>query len=264
MSVRLNGTADQLAVTLGGALTVGTGAYNVATMFKRMASFAAERDLMYIAPDASGTFPRIGLYFSGTANTLVGTYGSENTVGAYVPAQDEWFWGVMSRAGTGAGAARLRVWNMSGTKVHETTGTDATDYTALDTILFGESGGGYDTFDGEVCNAKVHTGTEWSDAEAWTEAQKFLIQTAGGTDLYAFGLETTGAALWERLDLEGETVLLANTGCVDGASRPSALEAAYGSGADPIRAIGELQEWRATAGCVSSSRASVPRFPRGM
>lgn len=225
MSVRLNGTADQLIATQG--VSIGTQAYTIATMFKRMSDLNAVSDLFYLGVDAAGTYPNIGLYFSADGTSLVGTYGSDSTIGSYATTQDIWYWGVFSRAGTGAGAARLRVFGMDGTKLHETTGTDGNTYNSMDTIIYGESGQGNNTMDGEVCNGKIHTGVEWSDEQCVVEMRHFDNQVLAGNDRIAFRLEdtTNTYAGLKAIPKAGQSAItLTNTGVVDGASRPSALE----------------------------------------
>jgi hypothetical protein len=226
MSVLIDGTNTYLATTVT-TLTIGTGAYNVATMVCRKGTISAEADLFFIGVDRAATFPNVGLYFSAAGNTLVGTYGSENTVGAYTLTLDTWYWAVMSRAGTGAGQARLRVFDMSGTKVHQTTGTDGGTYSAMDNVWYGESGMGYPTANVEVCNGKVHTGVEWSDEQCVVEMRHFDNQVTGGTDRIAIRLEDTTATYDGRIAIPkaGQSAItLTNSGAVNGASRPTILE----------------------------------------
>jgi hypothetical protein len=79
------------------------------------------------------------------------------------------------------------------------------------------------------CEAeKAELGYELTNAEAWAEAQKYLLQRAGGTAELTVGLTTHT----DLTDTAGTAQNLTNTGCVTGANHPDFLEILGEEGAD--------------------------------
>lgn len=221
MSVRLNGTTDKLTVTLGAAMTIGTGDVSMGIAFTRLSDLDNFSQVVVLADTTSGPSVRLGLEFDedGTTLTARNSAGFGGMTG-YATTADVWYWADVTRSGT---TLRLRAFTMNGTKVHDATITHSTDYATLDAIVVGDSGNGTGAFDGEVCNFKVQTGVAWSDAESWAEAQAWLIQKSGGTDRHAFRLAVLDDST-AGLHSCTSTALFTNSGCVVGSSRPSCLE----------------------------------------
>lgn len=231
MSIRANGSGDNLlhAASWG----VSTGSFsngiwvkqindrNAIVNFMAFGDAASDpSDLLMLGTQSDGTGAVVydidGSHFSPPPTITVGT----------------WFWIVFGRSGS---ELSLRVFDdsTSTTPVYsEVTGTVATDYSALDNIIIGQAFSG-EWPDAEFTNAKSHVGVHWSDAQCRTESQNFGIQTGGGTAWGAWGLESIAHGVEGLQDLTGNGRTLTNTGCVDGASRPTQLEAATSGGTTP-------------------------------
>lgn len=223
MALRLEQSTDRLEVTLPAALTISAGAFSLGILFKRLNDPDTFAQVVALADSYAGSV-RLGLEFDEDGTTLQargsGGYGGMT---GYATGT-EWLWCDLTRSGT---TLRLRVHTMDGTKVHDATITHSTSYSTLDTILIGQTGNGLAALNGEVCNFKVVTGVAWSDEESRVEMRHFGIQKTGGTERYAFRLEDTTDTFagLRAIPVPGQaTAALTNTGVVDGASRPTALE----------------------------------------
>ncbi len=227
MSNRFGGGSDKLSTALDSALTIGTGAFSLGVWLKRMSDSNDFAQVFVVADAASGPSNRIGFEFDEDGTTLHGRFPTGYLgLGGYDTAADTWYWCDITRSGT---TIRIRVFDTSAAKVHDATVTNSTDYSGLDTIIFGNTGNGLSAFDGEAQLGVVQTGVAWSDAQSWAQAQKFGIQLAGGTDRFSWGLETITADQFGLNEYSGSGEDLSNTGVVSGASRPSPLESAGGS-----------------------------------
>jgi len=217
MSVRLEQGTDKLQVTLGAALTIGTGGVQQYCWFKRMGNQGTWTNIWTL--DNTTSWLSLGTRPDGSS--LEYTPGGGNQGGSgFATTQDVWYFALGSRFAN----SRLRVWTEDGSKVFDQNVADTTSFTGVTHLTVGDWGGGDVALNGEVCAAGVSTAdAEWSDAEAWAQAQTWLLQKSGGTDRHAFrlaALDDSTAGLHSCTS----TALLVNTGVVVGASRPSCLE----------------------------------------
>lgn len=221
MSVRFNGSGDNLAVAASLALT--TGAFSFGGWAKLISDRNVFSDLFgAVDTPASPTDYLLALCDS-TGNNAAG-YSTSGNTGATALTVGTWYYIVIDRTGT---TFRIRIFDdsTSTTPVGSGTITDSRNYTALDNFIIGEASTG-EWPDAEIACVRAHIGVSWTDAQCRTESQKLTPQTGGGTIYGNWKLETTGADANGINDSGGGAHHLTNTGCVNGASRPTQLESA--------------------------------------
>ena len=225
MSVRSNGSGDQLVATA--SLGLSTGQFRLAGWFKLIsdqnnfggfAGFGSEN------MDAT-TKVLVGVDSTGTALGAFATSG-QHSGGTVALTVGVWYWIVMSRSTTNDWIIRVFDDSTSTTPIGTLTGADLTDdFTTADNLIIGQLVTG-EWGDFETCNVKlVIGGSDWTDAECRTESQLFEIQALKGGSAYCSArLENTDADTDGLNDGSGAGHNLSNTGFVNGASRPSQLE----------------------------------------
>lgn len=233
MSIRFNGSGDNLAATLLASLTIGTGDFSLGMWVKNISDrTTVEADFFLLGDAAASPTTYVyayadfsGIFLFGGNNTGALATGTGLSVGT-------WYYLVLSRV---SGVLHIRVFDDSAstTPVVDGTVADTVNYTTLDGVILGAAIASTRWPNAEAEAFKIHTGVSWSNAQARTESQFYAVQTAGGTNKLAWRLHTVAAGLTEL----GGNTSLTNTGCIDGASRPTQLEAAPSGGSAPIGAM---------------------------
>lgn len=218
MSVRAANTTDRMAATIVTA-TIGTGALSIGLWVRLLSDRNAVSDFMSLCDQVG---PSTGFNFrSDASGTGILLRVDTGLTSAYALTVERPYWLVASRS---ASTSTIRVFDDTSSTTPLSTQSigDGTNYTILDTVIVGDRGNGDVTTDCEFSNLKVHTGVAWTDAQCRTESQTFGLQTAGGVDRLAWGLENlalTSYGVCER----STGLVLANTGFVASPRRPRQL-----------------------------------------
>lgn len=226
MSVRCNGIGQH--ASLAQALSISTGNFFMGAWVRGETAhdgpFYALIDSAWDAGETTFAWMR-----ALTSNTLLRGHTTGGFIGGYSSASlSTWYYVGLTRDGS---TLRFRVLDDSSstTPLYDATATDSSDYDTLDNIhLFSHLNGEY--MNGEMCSVKLVTGSfTLTDAELRTESQNLDIVKSGGTLRYAWDLEDTDADVQGFNERGGSGPNFTNTSLVNGASRPSQLEAAGGS-----------------------------------
>jgi hypothetical protein len=224
MSVRLDGSGDRLSVAA--SLGLSTGAFSVGLWIKQITDRNQSVNFFVAGDTVPDAADFIGLATDTDGTTMRG-FSTGGNSGPYASSIDTWYYAVVSRDGGGGFLKRIFDDSTSTTPVDQDGYTDSGDYSALDTFVIGEMFSGEGPI-AEIACVRAHIGVAWSDAQCRTESQKLTPQTGGGSIYGNWKLETTTADADGINDSGGGAHHLTNTGCVNGASRPSQLEAAGG------------------------------------
>jgi hypothetical protein len=254
MSVYLDTNTDTLRATLSTPLTFGTSIISVGMWIKPITDPNAARMFARIWNASTGFGVGFGTNSSG--DFIHGLALGGTGVGDYAFTNGVWYWAVVDRDNGSLAQFRIFADSVSTTPiVAAETLADTTNYTSVDDIYLGDDGDGTTGYVCEVTCLKVHTGVQWSNTECRTESQKFDIQTAGGTNRLAWGMETIDANSFGLNERGGETTLT-NSGVVNGASRPSQLESAGGGGGTSTRSPGKISSLGRTPMAIRPSTSN--------
>lgn len=219
-------STKRLKVGLAAPVTIGAGAVSLGCWMRIHAWYVGGGDwndaFSLTETDAS---PNLGpAIFVGTSSTkLFLTGGSAGNLQTNFGELETNYWLAITRdAGT---TMRLRIFTEDGTQVYTDTIAATNDWTTLDWIQFGNNGWGNPSANCTYWNYKLQTGVEWSQPEAWAEAQTFLIQKSGGTDRHAFRLSTLDDSTAGKHSCTSSLLLVdTNSNLTVGTGRPSVLE----------------------------------------
>lgn len=188
MAIEAVGDSSTARITLGSALTIGTGGFSMGLWVKPTSDPGTFKCFASLAN--TGNSHNLGWIVDSTGDNIEGWFqgGNGTSTPAFARSLGVWYWLVLSRNTAGT-LLKVRIFTEDGTKVHEHANiSDTTDYNDLDRVWLGDDGFGEATYPGKYCLWKIQTGVDWSDSEAWTEATKWLIQKSGGTDRHSFRL----------------------------------------------------------------------------
>lgn len=218
-----NSSGDKLDCTVT-ALTIGALNYSIALWVRLVADLNASGGLFAAAVDPTDPVQWLLCYLGsdgvtpgvGNSSTTLNSPDALSTgVGAYI---------VISRD---TGLLRYRVFDdsTSTTPVTNVTAIDANIDSNYDHVVIGELfTGEFGSF--ECTSMKVHTGVAWTNAQCRAESQNYALQTAGGTDRYAWKLTDVDADTNGLNEIGGAGPNFANTGFVAGSWVPTQLAGA--------------------------------------
>jgi hypothetical protein len=225
MSIRFDTGTDIVSGSFNSILTIGTGDFVIAR-WVYVYSKAATGECGGIVRQGFSEFMRTA-YSNGSDQMYTAT-GAANGLASWSPALNTWYWVVSSRESSVLKFRAFADTTSTTPLASGGAGADSNNYATMNKVKLGTlSEVGTATLNCEQANFKVHTGVVWTNAECRTESQKFGIQKAGGDNRLCWGLETIDADTYGLNEWGGE-VTLTNIGAINGASRPSQLEAAGG------------------------------------
>lgn len=225
MSALFNADNDQLKVTLSSALTIGTGDFVTAAWIYM--TTATDVALFWALVDVDPNATVSKRVWTDAANADITADEDAGGVSPYTLTTGTWYYVVYQRA---SGWTNLRIFNdtSSTTPLADNGAGDVANLTTLDTIIIGDiEPSSRVAFKGEIISLKVQTVSGgWTDSEARTESQYFAIQKAGGTDRYAWRLETVDADTNGLYEIGGSGPNFSGIGgtVTAGSNRPSQLQ----------------------------------------
>lgn len=224
MSIRCDGVADYVS---GAGPAIGTGDFSWGFCWRPNDTAGVQVAAMSNSL-ASPSAVFLSLEISGAAISLWGSAGQSDT---YSFAADTDYYVVISRGALGTSRLVFRVFTSGGgaTPVFASNNSASNSSDNM-TLTYRALGAAYgnNAADQQFEAEKWELGVEWSNAEAWAEAQKYALQRGGGTpahECYLTNIDGDDQGLWDSVG----SLDLTNSGCVNGADHPSFLET-LGSG----------------------------------